>query len=171
GIATPAKKEPKRAWMPIISVTKAQAKRKTTTAAMTPLPGAADSRAAWPSQRGTRGFIQKSITATNSRTRTMVRTAGAKPPALTMATTKASTVQAVTSSVAAHARAVLPKAVLVKPRSSRMRARTGKAVMLIEMPIKSAKARKVVPGTARLGKSQSEANTPSRYGKRMLTWL
>src|ERR1039457_1497748 len=50
-------------------------------AAMTPLPGAADSRAAWPSQRGTRGFIQKSITATNSRTRTMVRTAGAKPPA------------------------------------------------------------------------------------------
>ena len=65
----------------------------------------------------------------------------------------------------------MPRAVLVKPRSSRMRASTGKAVMLIEMPMKSANGRKVVPGAARLGKSQSALRTPSRYGKRMPTWL
>jgi hypothetical protein len=81
----------------------------------------------------------------------MLSTAGARPPALTMATTNASTVQAVTSSVAAQARAVLPRAVLVRPRSSRMRASTGKAVMLIEMPMKSANARESSAGRREAG--------------------
>src|ERR1017187_9903442 len=44
GMATPARNEPNRAWMPITSVTRAQAKRKTTTAAMIPLPGAVTGR-------------------------------------------------------------------------------------------------------------------------------
>ncbi len=47
------------------------------------------------------------------------------PPAVTTATTNASSVHAVTSSTAAQVMAVEPIGVLVNPRSSRMRASTG----------------------------------------------
>jgi hypothetical protein len=82
--------------------------------------------------------------------------------ALTIATTNARIVHAVTSSVAAHAIAVAPKGVLVSPRSSNIRARTGKAVMLMEMPMNKANARKVVFGAARFVNRNSEATTPKR---------
>ncbi len=61
------------------------------------------------------------------------------PPEVVTATTKARMLHAVTSSTAAQAIAVVPSGVCVNPCSSRMRARTGKAVMLVAMPQKSAK--------------------------------
>jgi hypothetical protein len=70
----------------------------------------------------------------------------AAPPRLldrTIATTKARILQAVTSSTAAQVMAVLPSAVCVMPRSWRMRASTGKAVMLMEMPMNRANPVKV----------------------------
>ena len=62
------------------------------------------------------------------------------PPAVVTATTKARMVHAVMSSTAAQVIAVAPSGVCVSWRSSRMRASTGKAVMLIAMPQNSAKA-------------------------------
>ena len=44
--------------------------------------------------------------------------------------------------------AVWPSGLWARPRSCRMRASTGKAVMLMEMPMKSAKALKRAPGAA-----------------------
>ena len=66
-----------------------------------------------------------------------------------MATTKARMLQAVTSSTAAQVIAVLPRKVFVSPRSCKIRASTGKAVMLIEMPMNKANAMKLAPGCAR----------------------
>jgi|GEM_PF-5953503 len=83
-------------------------------------------------------------------TRTSIRFNAVAPrlEARTMATTMASMPQAVTSPTAAQVIAVLPRKVRVSPRSCKMRASTGKAVMLIEMPMNKAKARKVAPGCA-----------------------
>jgi hypothetical protein len=68
----------------------------------------------------------------------------------------------VTSSTAAHVRAVLPSDVFDNRRSCRMRARTGKAVMLIEMPMKSANGVNVAPAAARSVKTKYARLTPSR---------
>ncbi len=53
-----------------------------------------------------------------------------------------------TSPIAAQSVADCPRLVAKMPRSFRIRTNTGKAVMLMEMPIKSAKATKDVPGAA-----------------------
>ena len=68
------------------------------------------------------------------------------PPAVVIATTKARMLHAVTSSTAAHVMAVVPSGVCVRWRSSRMRARTGNAVMLIAIPQNSANAWNGTPG-------------------------
>ncbi len=65
------------------------------------------------------------------------------------ATTKARMTQALTSPTAAQVSAVLPNAVRDRLRSFRMRASTGNAVMLMDMPMNSAKVVKLVPGAAR----------------------
>ena len=70
------------------------------------------------------------------------------PPAVVIATTNARRLHAVTSSTAAHVMAVVPNGVCVRWRSSRMRASTGKAVMLMAMPQNSAKAWNGTPGGA-----------------------
>ena len=70
------------------------------------------------------------------------------PPAVTSVTTTASSDHAVTSSTAAQARAVVPSGVRVRPRSSMTRARTGNAVMLSAMPMKSANEWNGTPGGA-----------------------
>ena len=49
---------------------------------------------------------------------------------------------------AAQLRAMMPRRLFSSPRSRKMRARTGKAVMLIAMPMKSAKPVKSEPGAA-----------------------
>ena len=60
-------------------------------------------------------------------------------------TTSASKHHAVTSSAAAHVRATTPSSVWLMPRSVRMRASTGKAVIDIATPMNSAK---LVNGTS-----------------------
>ena len=62
-----------------------------------------------------------------------------------MATTKARTHQAVTSPIAAQRVADCPRLVLKRLRSFRILTSTGKAVMLMEVPIKSAKGTNDVP--------------------------
>jgi hypothetical protein len=79
-----------------------------------------------------------------------VRPEDARPCAFPMATTIARMVHAVTSSTAAHVIAVLPSGVRVRPRSSRIRASTGKAMMLIAMPMKSANGTNGTPAGAKL---------------------
>src|SRR5262245_171819 len=96
----------------------------------------------------TRGFIHSSITTTKRSVSPKVRIVRAKPLDLVTATTNARMHQAVTSSIDAQANAVEPSGVSAKPRSLRIRARTGKAVMLIAIPMNSANAVKEVPGVA-----------------------
>ena len=88
-----------------------------------------------------------------------------------MATTSARMVQAVTSPTAAHVMAVVPRCVFAIRRSIRIRASTGNAVMLIAMPMKSAKARNVIPTGASSRYRKSERSTASAYGTTMLVWL
>ena len=88
------------------------------------------------------------MTTMNAATRTMVTEAAAMPVERTIATTSASRLHAVTSSTAAQVIAVDPRGVFDSPRSSRMRASTGKAVMLIAMPMNSAKLSNGTPAGA-----------------------
>ncbi len=79
-----------------------------------------------------------------------------------MATTMASTHQAVTSSTAAHVMASAPILVLWRPVSVRMRASTGKAVMAIAAPMKRANPVKVPLPT--IGKTNRADATPNTSG-------
>ena len=97
----------------------------------------------------------------------IVAAAACRPWELAMATTTARMLHAVTSSTAAQVIAVLPSTVPVMPRSAMIRARTGNAVMLMAMPMKSAKARKLTPSGAKSGYSNSERRTPRKYGTTM----
>ena len=76
---------------------------------------------------------------------TMVRSVAATLPDVVTALTNASRVHAVASPTAAQVNAVVPSGVAVSCRSSKMRARTGNAVMLMATPRKSAKAWKGTP--------------------------
>ena len=70
------------------------------------------------------------------------------PPSVARATptTTASRHQAVTSSTAAQVSAATPRSVRVSPRSVRIRASTGNAVIDIAMPMNIANATKGTPG-------------------------
>jgi 1-pyrroline-5-carboxylate dehydrogenase len=70
------------------------------------------------------------------------------PVDFTRAITNARMHQAVTSSTAAQVIAIDPSVVCVSPRSSKIRASTGKAVMLIATPMNNANALKEVPAGA-----------------------
>ena len=69
-------------------------------------------------------------------------------PAFTMAITAANKHQAVISSAAAQVITIEPKRVLLIPRSCTIRANTGKAVILIEIPINRANDKKLIPSGA-----------------------
>src|ERR1019366_1680762 len=97
-------------------------------------------------------LIQNSITATNTTTSAMLNPAAPRLRALAMATTSARMHQAETSFIAAQISAVTLRGDFVSPRSSRIRASTGNAVMLNETPMNSAKAGNVVAGPANVGK-------------------
>ena len=149
GMIIPAKKAPKSAWIPINSVHNADRSTTPTTTARTILSGSGRSRANFPSQRGRFGLRTNSMSATKSNTTPRLKVAPPTLVACAIATTNASMLHAVTSSTAAQAVAVLPSEDLNRPRSRKMRTSTGKAVILIEMPMNSAKAVKVAPGCAR----------------------
>ena len=83
--------------------------------------------------------------------RPILITEAVNPVDFAMAITKASMHQAVASSIAAQANAVLPSGDLERFRSSSIRASTGNAVMLIAIPMNSAKAVKDVLAGANVG--------------------
>jgi hypothetical protein len=78
---------------------------------------------------------------------------------------------ALTSSTAAHIKAVVPKDVDCICRSSSMRARSGKAVMLIDTPRNKAKGRLPTPLGAKRMRSGEATATAKRNGRRMLKAL
>src|SRR5690349_16094037 len=101
----------------------------------------------------------------------MVASTPSAAPCVAIATTIASSVQAVTSSTAAQVIAVEPSGVVIMLRSTRIRASTGNAVMLIAIPMNSAKAWNGTPAGAYAEYIISASATPSRKGNTMLTWL
>ncbi len=157
--------------MPSSSVLSAEAITRQATAAMTARDGSRSASRCAPIQRGSPRRTPITISATNASTNTRFSAAPPMLVAVATATTKARMLHAVTSSTAAQVMAVLPSAVCDRPRSCRMRASTGKAVMLIEMPMNRAKDTNEVPGAASLLNRKYASSTPSRYGKTMLAWL
>ena len=103
-----------------------------------------------------------------NRVKTIVMSELVNPPVFAIATTTVRRHQAVTSSTAAQAMAVVPRWVLVSPRSSMMRTSTGKAVILIATPMNSAKALKDTSGEATEGYMNSDRVMPSKIGTMML---
>ena len=75
-----------------------------------------------------------------------------------------------TSLIAAQVREAAPSSVRVRPRSVRMRARTGNAVIDIATPMKSAKTIGDTPSGANASCIASPSPEPSRNGARMLAW-
>ncbi len=96
-----------------------------------------------------KGFTTCSINTTYTTAKASVYKALNTDPAFTIAITAARIHQAVISSAAAQVMAMVPRRVLDRPRSCTMRASTGKAVMLMAIPIKSAKERKWMPSGAK----------------------
>ena len=90
-----------------------------------------------------------SMAATKTMTRVKLKTAALTLVARAIATTKARIVHAVTSSTAAQAVAVVPSGVLKRLRSFKILTSTGKAVMLMLMPIKRANEMNEAPGWAK----------------------
>src|SRR6266404_584067 len=84
-----------------------------------------------------------------------------------IAVTHASMVHPVTSSNAAQAIDRCPSLVCVRPRSDRIRARTGNAVMLIETPMNKANGRPGVDGAAKARISRDKT-IPAEKGRMML---
>ena len=89
--------------------------------------------------------------ATKTITSPRLKTADDKPDAFVMAITNARIAQAVASSTAAHAIAMVPSGVLAMPRSFRIRTSTGNAVMLMAIPMNNAKAVNGVTGEPKPG--------------------
>lgn len=164
--ATPAAKAPNSAWMPSISVIRAlpSDSSRMPSSQRPSRPGAI----CW---RANHGFTSPSISATKATTHSRLRLAGSHPLACAAATISASRHHAVASPNAAQAMAVCPSDVCAMPRSARMRSSTGNAVMLIEMPTKSAKAVKPTPCGPCCGYSQIANATPSTNGTAMPAWL
>src|SRR6266568_893925 len=104
--------------------------------------------ASTPNQRGRRGRTTHNINATNASTQPRQKAVEARLVARPMATTNARMAHAVASSTAAQVIAMLPRKVLAMPRSLRIRASTGNAVMLRAIPMNKANAGKEAPGAA-----------------------
>jgi hypothetical protein len=79
----------------------------------------------------------------------MVYKALTKEPAFTIAITAAGMHQVVISSAAAQVITMVPSLVFYMPLFCIMRASTGKAVILMEMPVNKAKDAKLIPGGAK----------------------
>ena len=146
GMTIPARKAPKSARIPMSCVLSAEASTTPKTTASTPLLGLGRSNACCPSQFDRFGLMTSSMSATKSNTRPRLNAVAPTLVARAIATTNASTLHAVTSPTAAQAVAVRPSEVLKIARSCKIRSRTGKAVILMEIPIKRAKPVNDAPG-------------------------
>src|SRR5438046_1341590 len=92
------------------------------------------------------GIMPSSINATKTNTTPSLNAVAPTLVARAIDTTNASTLHAVTSPTAAQAVAVRPSEVLKIARSCKIRSRTGKAVILMEIPMKRAKPVNDAPG-------------------------
>ena len=137
GRIAPNMKAPKMAWIPMASVAHADRNRPTMSADMTAGPSRSR-RSCTARTRAASGRTTMTITVTNAIASTTVTIASVTPAEFTMATTTARMHQAVTSSTAAQVIASAPILVRWSPVSVRMRARTGKAVIAIDAPMKRA---------------------------------
>ena len=136
GTTAPKMKAPKSAWMPIHSV--AQLESRTSMSVTATTFWFSPSRFALRlAKRRTNGRTTASIAAMYASVSSVVDTAPARLVTRTIDTTNARMHHAVTSSTAAHVIAMAPSFVLSRRRSTRMRASTGNAVMLIAAPMKS----------------------------------
>jgi hypothetical protein len=147
GITVPSRKPPNNAWIPIASVTVLD----TRSSAIDPAITSGDNEVAprGPS-RASSGRTARTMSAVYASAIAVVARPDARPSAFTIATTIASTLHALTSSIAAEASAITPTGVLSRCRSPRIRASTGKAVMLMDTPRNRANDVTGVPGGARL---------------------
>ena len=93
------------------------------------------------------------------------------PPTPTNASATARSTHATRSSTAAQVMAVVPKLVLWIPRSSRMRASTGNAVMLIAMPRNITNGKFLIPCGAKRVRSGWASRTPKANGAKILSVL
>ena len=128
----------------------------------------------WPdiaSSRAERRFRSgrqiANTTTANATDSAIVRTTPVVTAVATPAT-KARSVHAVTSLMAAQVSAMLPRFVCCAWRSLRMRARTGNAVTDIETPIKSEKTVNPTCAVAYARSSHTDIAEPRRNGARML---
>ena len=125
-------------------------------------------RSTMAENRRSTGRTTTSMTATYPTTSATVRPAAPRFAAPTAATTKASRHHAVASSTAAQTIVTAPTFVFSRSRSMRMRARTGKAVIDIDAPMKRAKDTKRTPWGACSPYSQAASPTPRAKGTMML---
>ncbi len=148
GVMAPKRNAPNSAWMPISSVIQLDASRSTMVSATRfwLSPSLLALRAA---RRSTSGRTRRTTKTTYASARSVVRTPSIMVAARTSDTTHARMHHAVTSSTAAQVIARAPMRVRRRRRSTRMRARTGNAVMLIAAPMNSAKEKSGTPGGAR----------------------
>ena len=144
GMTLPARKAPKSAWIPMASVMNAEKNAVNKTAATAPLPR--DSSAARPSShRPSAGRTTKSIAAMcRPQSAAAIMESASVPCRETAATGQRAPGGQV---VAAHGERDGPGERLM-PRSWRILAKTGNAVMLIAMPIKRQNGVKGTPAGA-----------------------
>eukprot|EP00906_Rhabdomonas_costata_P030237 RCo042720 len=139
GRMIPATKPPNMAWMPIISVNIAEPRASSST------PSTAEAAiGSWLPDfmiaHRAMGRTNKNIISTNTAASNSVYKAmSGVPPELISATVSARRTQAVTSSTAAADIVICPTGVWINFRSVKIRASTGKAVMLIATPKNSTK--------------------------------
>ncbi|KAL0903255.1 hypothetical protein M5K25_027617 [Dendrobium thyrsiflorum] len=145
GTRTPTTKPPKRAWMPMASVMKPAARTKVRVAQMKDsLTGSpTGERRAAKDRAGRRKMVAPMMkAAVERRTQRVLR--GEPEPERAMA--RARRIQAATSLTAAADMAMRPRSVVRSLSSARMRARTGKAVMESETPMKTRNGPGRTPG-------------------------
>src|SRR5262245_9660714 len=135
GTMAPNRNAPKIAWTPICSVTNAEVKTPASVARM------AGHRRRSSEARTSRRASGLTTTSMSTMKTIVSATTITAPPALASATatTHASRHHAVTSSTAAHVRAIMPSSDRVMPRSARILASTGNAVIDMATPQNNAK--------------------------------
>ena len=144
GIIAPAKKAPNKAWIPINSDAYAEIRRVIKKIATTGLFKLSLVEFKSPT-RFRNGRTIFNIIITYKIASPITYKALVKEPAFTIAITTAKIHQAVISSAAAQVMAMVPNFVFCIPRSCTILARTGNAVILMAIPIKSPKEANSTP--------------------------
>ena len=150
GMMQPIRNAPNSAWMPMASVVRLES-RSSTSVTATRFWLSPSLFALRPASRWRNGRTSATMTQMYSSASTVVRAASPRLPARAIETTNARMHHAVTSSTAAQVIVTAPTFECSRRRSTRMRASTGNAVMLIAAPMNSVKEVKGTVGAERRG--------------------